>query len=67
MWLARRAAGEELTIREASSVPLTEWSIVADEPAGSVEPDPTEPEAAESGPDSDTPTSSTSESTSSPD
>lgn len=43
MWLARQAAGEDLTIREASSIPFGEWEI--DQPtevADSDEPDPTD-------------------------
>lgn len=42
MWLARRAAGEHLTIREASSVPIGQWQIVADE----VEAEPEDPTGA---------------------
>lgn len=32
MWLARRAVGETLTIREAGMVPMSAWSIVTDSP-----------------------------------
>ena len=45
MWLARKAVGEDLTIREASNVPLGKWVIVTD--AETAEPEDEDPTSAD--------------------
>lgn len=43
LWAARVAAGDEVTIREAASVPMSQWRMVDDDEHPEEQPDPTGP------------------------